>query len=319
MFVTTTLERARGALWGQAVGDALGTTVEFQSAEAVARGGPPGWPQDIVGLGPFSVAAGQVTDDTELALALARSLTARGAWDADAVAEAYVAWRASEPWDCGGATDQAFGRGVEAGPGLAARVMARASRKTQANGSLMRASPLGVFGANLPRAELAALAARDSQLSHPHEVCQAACAVFVTTVADAVRTGVPGAELADRALAFAKQSPLAAPVVDTLEAAAHGLPPSDGDDQGWVRVALQHAFHHLRHAARFDDALFATIARGGDTDTNGAIVGALLGAALGVGALPSRWVDAVRDCAPERPRHFHCNDLDELARALLRL
>jgi ADP-ribosylglycohydrolase len=317
--MSPTLSRARGALWGQAVGDALGTTVEFQSAAEVARGGPPGWPTDIVGLGPFGMAPGQVTDDTELALALARSLAARGTWDADDVAAAYVAWRASGPRDCGKATDQAFGRGVAPGPGLAERVMARASRNTQANGSLMRSSPLGIFGAHLPREALAQLAARDSQLSHPHEVCQAACTVFVTTVADAIRTGAPGPELAARALAFAKYHPLAAPVVDTLEAAAHGLPPSDGEDQGWVRVALQHAFHHLEHATRFDDALIATIARGGDTDTNAAIVGALLGAVMGVEALPARWIRTVRECTPERPRHFHCNDLDELAQALLRV
>ncbi len=311
------LERARGAMWGQATGDALGTTVEFRSEAALLDDVPPGWPQDIVGKGPFAVAPGQVTDDTELALCLARSLAAEGAYRADAAAAAYVTWRQSEPWDCGGATDQAFGRHVELGGDLAARVRARASQKTQANGSLMRASPLGVFGHAMDRAALARLAAEDSTLSHPHEVCRAACAVFVTTVADAVRTGAPGPALYARALDFARSTALAAPVVDTLEAAARGLPPSDGDDQGWVRVALQHAFHHLRHAIDFEAALGATIAKGGDTDTNAAIVGALLGATLGVGAIPPRWIETVRRCVPERPAAYHCGDLDELAARLV--
>lgn len=314
--MTTLLERARGALWGQAVGDALGTTVEFEPAASAARPRANGWPGEIVGEGPFSMAPGQVTDDTELALALARSLAAEGRYDADRVAAAYVRWRQSEPWDCGGATDQAFGRHVELGGDLAARVRARASTKTQANGSLMRSSPLGVFGRGLQRTALAELAAEDSRLSHPHEVCRAACAVYVTTVADAVRTGDAGPALFARALAFARGSALAAPVVDTLEAAEEGLPVSDEASQGWVRVALQHAFHQLRHATTFEPALVATIAKGGDTDTNAAIVGALLGATLGVGAIPARWVETVRRCVPERPAEYHCADLDALAARL---
>ena len=85
--------RCHGVLLGQAVGDALGTTVEFASPEAIAeRRSGDGWPQRIVGGGPFRVALGQVTDDTELALALARSLAKHGRYLDDEVAAAYRAW-----------------------------------------------------------------------------------------------------------------------------------------------------------------------------------------------------------------------------------
>lgn len=310
--MTTRLERASGTLWGQAVGDALGTTVEFAPAATIAARRPDEWPKEIIGQGPFQVAAGQVTDDTELALCLARSLARQGRYDEEDVAAAYARWRRSEPFDCGLATDQAFGRGLVSGPGLAERMRQRASQKTQANGSLMRSSPLGIFGAALPREALARLAAGDSRLSHPDPVCQAACAVYVTTVADAIATGLPGSELYARALRFAADSP----VRDTLEAAANGLPVSDGEHQGWVRLALQHAFFHLKHATDFEAALVKTVSMGGDTDTNGAIAGALLGATLGESAIPSRWRETVRDCLPHRPVEYRCTDLQELARAL---
>ena len=304
----TRRERAGGALWGQAVGDALGTTVEFCSAARLATRTQDAWPREIIGQGPFGVAPGQVTDDTELALSLARSLVKQGRYDEEDVAGAYVRWRRSDPFDCGMATDQAFGRSVALGPGLAGRLRARANAKTQANGSLMRCSPLGVFGATLPRAELATLAAADSTLSHPDPVCRAACAVYVTTIADAIATGANGEALYARALRFAGDSP----VRDTLEAAAHRLPASDGETQGWVRIALQHAFFHLKSATDFEAALVKTIWQGGDTDTNAAITGALLGAVLGEAAIPLRWREAVRDCLPQRPVEYRCGDLPQL-------
>ncbi len=313
--MTNTLERARGALWGQAVGDALGTTVEFSSAAAIAARRLDDWPRELIGQGPFQLIPGQITDDTELALSLARTLVKQQRYDAEEAAAAYARWRQSQPFDCGMATDQAFGRGLEPGPGLAERMRTRASQKTQANGSLMRSSPLGIFGAALPREQLARIAAADSALSHPDPVCQAACAVFVTTIADAITTGLPGPALYERAMRFTADSPVRA----TLEAAARGLPESDGENQGWVRIALQHAFFQLHHATDFEGALAQTIRMGGDTDTNAAITGALLGATLGEAAIPARWRETVRDCLSRRPVEYRCSDLPELAEALSKI
>ena len=79
-------DRTRGALWGQAVGDALGTTQEFErpsgrKAFPALNDGPQ---TDIVGGGPFRLEPGQVTDDTQMAVCLADSLAARGRFDAAA-------------------------------------------------------------------------------------------------------------------------------------------------------------------------------------------------------------------------------------------
>ena len=303
--MSTRLERARGALWGQAVGDAFGTTFEFQDELGIATREPSAWPGEMIGAGPFALLPGQVTDDTELALALARSLMRRGRYDQDDVAAAYVRWCASDPFDVGGATHQAFG----APASNAEMLEARANQDTQANGSLMRASPLGVFGAGMPRSALAQLAERDSMLSHPHAVCRAACAVFVTTIADAITTGASGLELFERASEFSRGSV----IEDTLRAAQTALPISDGANMGWVRIALQHAFFHLRNTSDFEAALIQTVVKGGDTDTNGAIAGALLGAALGAEGIPLRWRESVRLCPSPRPEEYQSADISNLA------
>jgi ADP-ribosyl-[dinitrogen reductase] hydrolase len=93
---------------------------------------------------------------------------------------------------------------------------------------------------------------------------------------------------------------------------------------GWVQIALENAFFHLRNSS-FEEALVATVAQGGDTDTNAAICGALLGAALGGGAVPARWTLPVLACrstidagAPRpRPATYWPDDILELAEALI--
>jgi ADP-ribosyl-[dinitrogen reductase] hydrolase len=315
-------DRARGTLLGQLAGDALGTTLEFETAAEIAARYPLGH-REIVGGGPFRVEPGQVTDDGELALALARSLVDAGGYDPDRVAAAYVAWYESGPFDIGNTIRQAFGGAVEPGPGLAARLEARASRDSEANGSLMRISPLAIWGWALPAERLAELAARDSRLSHPHPHCQAACVVFTHAVARAIQ-GAGREALYEETLELARARPPLHWARDVLTA-ARAAPPADyWKKQGWVRVALQNAFYQLLHAPSVEDGLVTTVAQGGDTDTNGAIAGALLGAVHGRAAVPAQWREMILSCRPHalrarhpRPMAYWPSDALELAECLL--
>lgn len=315
VFRDAVINRSLGALLGQATGDALGTTVEFDSRARIQARFPDGL-REIVGGGPFRVQPGQVTDDTELALALARSLAEVGTWDADRVAWRYLGWFRSRPFDIGSTTAQAFGdpRGEVAGS--AAALERRANRASQANGSLMRASPLGVFGWQLPEEQLARIAADDSRLSHPHPLCQAACAVFTRAIADAVGSGGSPGEIYDRTVAFARRTPAAAPALPLLEAAATRPPERFQPQEGWVAIALQNAFHRLLAARDPAEAIIATVMEGGDTDTNGCIAGALVGAVHGAAAIPATWRQAVLTCRTSRPADYWCHDLPQLAEAL---
>lgn len=297
--------RARGLLWGQAVGDALGTTCEFATADELAERYPQGH-REVVGGGPFTLKAGQVTDDTELALALARSLVAVGRWQSKEVLAAYRAWAASDPEDIGAATQAAFVRG-------------QPRESSQANGALMRISPLALHGLQMEPLELARLGAADAQLSHPNEVTRAASAVFVATLAEAVRSGSGFTTLRDFARTLARAEPGWDAVAPWLEEATAPLPALDGEKQGWVRFAFTAAFHalHRAEAVGVEEALVELVMRGGDTDTNGAIAAALLGAVHGVEALPKRWREPIRRCRPARPATFVPGDLDALVDALL--
>lgn len=309
--------RARGALLGQLAGDALGTTVEFQGPESIRQRYPDGL-REIVGGGPFRVLPGQVTDDSELALALARALRAAGRYDPDTVAGAYLDWYASGPFDIGGTIGQAFRGGVAPGLDAASKVLGRTNAHSQANGSLMRICPLAIFGWDLRPERLASLAAFDARLSHPHPVCQDAAVAFTHAIALAIRAGGSGREVHDATIAFAHTQGLHPDVLTELEAAREGPPSDFVRNMGWVRIALRNAFHQARSAPDLETGLVETVAGGGDTDTNGCIAGALLGAIHGQAGVPERWQATVLDCVTDRGPTYQCDDALELSDALVR-
>jgi ADP-ribosylglycohydrolase len=113
-------------------------------------------------------------------------------------------------------------------------------------------------------------------------------------------------------------------VREALKAAAEAPPECEGAHQGWVLVALQNAFFELLHAPTLEEGVVATVRRGGDADTNGAIAGALLGAIHGRAAVPLQWRSMVLSCRPHplrarHPRPMPCwpVDVTELAECLL--
>ena len=95
------IERAQGCWLGQLAGDSLGALVEFQSDTRIRRDYPDGV-RDLRDGGTWSSQAGQPSDDSKLALMLARTLVREGRIDADIVFAAYVHWYKSNPFDIGG-------------------------------------------------------------------------------------------------------------------------------------------------------------------------------------------------------------------------
>ena len=302
------LSRAHGCLLGQAAGDSLGGLVEFQTARDIAAAEPDG-PRALRDGGHWNLLAGQPTDDTEMALTLARSIVEAGRYDPEAAFLAYREWNASAPFDMGQATASALG-----GRPLAA---------SQANGSLMRVSPLGIFAHALRPAEAAALAHAESRLTHPHRACADSVAAYVLAVAHAIRTGAGPDDTYQAALSWARAEAIP-PVADALSRAATVAPVCDGEQVGWVLIALQNAFYELLHAPSLEEGVVATVRRGGDTDTNAAIAGALLGAVHGRDAVPRQWRHMVLSCRPvasraarPRPLPYWPADVYELAERLL--
>jgi ADP-ribosylglycohydrolase/fructose-1,6-bisphosphatase/inositol monophosphatase family enzyme len=320
------LSRAQGCLLGQFVGDSLGSLVEFGEPEEIRHNYPQGC-RDLIDGGTWHNLAGQPTDDSELALLLARSLVREGRYDPVKVLEAYLDWWADpRTFDRGNTIRQAFSAAAKGNlPEERMRLIGlHANRESQANGSLMRISPLGIFaaGRGQPGADLAR---QDSPLTHPNPVCIESCACYVAAIAEAIATGC-GPEGAYQAALREADRAGAPPIVrETLVAAQHRPPADYVLQQGWVLIALQNAFFQLLHASSVEEGIVATVMAGGDTDTTAAIAGALLGAVHGRQAIPGRWQRCVRSCRTiegtptmhPRAQEYWPVDVLELAECLL--
>lgn len=318
------LRRAQGCLLGQLAGDSLGSLVEFASNAVIPTRYPDGL--DLQDGGTWTTLAGQPTDDSEMALMLARSIVACRAYAPGAALDAYLHWYRSRPFDIGRTTRRALAAAAlaDASEDALAAALAGADPQSQANGSLMRVSPLGIAGAGRP-GEAATWAREDSALTHPHPVCREACAAFVAAIAAAV-----GGEGPEGAYAAAREEAArggCAPVEGALAVAATAPPADFSTQAGWVLIALQNAFYRLLHAPSVEAGVVATVMAGGDTDTNAAIAGALLGAVHGREGVPARWRRLVLTCRAlpearahrERPSEFWPVDALVLAESLLAL
>lgn len=312
--------RRFGALFGLAVGDALGATLEFAFAGTV----PPhevSKAMTMPGGGCHGVAPGQVTDDTELALALASALAGSVASDGfprDRVEAAYRAWFASDPFDVGATCGAAFGSRYSG-----------ASASSQSNGSLMRIAPLAVWAASETDGAIARLAIADASLSHASGVVHASTAAYAIALAALVR-GETAEEAVGRATSWLesrhRETPAAAEAAAVVLAwATEPMTEEDVADvhdparQGWAKHAFSLAFHHLRTGTTFGDAMRHVLGAGGDTDTNAGIVGALIGARVGLGDVGLGWVARVEDCVHElheRPEIYHPREFSEFVYGL---
>lgn len=312
-------ERARGALLGLAVGDAFGTTHEFQRLDA------PPFPElatgpliDVIGEGPYRVAPGQVTDDTQMACCLATSLKERGELDTQDLGSRYAHW-ALVAFDIGNQTAAALQLVSRGTPALEAGrdVWEHATeRKPAANGSLMRTVPIGVYFATDDELRREA-SLDDSSITHFDPRCQIACAAFNTAVARGVCGGsaqdmleAARGEVGEAATALFARFPEMADEIDAArDANSEDLLLARGNDPhvydadvhihdtaGFVRVAMRLAFWELVHRPDWTTALVDVVNRGGDADTNAAITGALMGAARGAHDIPEEWITRVLDC-----------------------
>ena len=269
---------------GQLAGDSLGSLVEFERPEAILRKYPDGvW--ELADGGTWGTLAGQPTDDSEMALMLARSLVEHGHYDEEAVREAYVWWLESGPFDCGNT--------IHAG------LTGSHSYTSQANGALMRISPLGIFGAQHDLEQVMEWARRDAAITHPHEVCCQANALFAAALSFAIASGGDGEDVYAELCRNADGMGVDSTLWDAIEDAERSPPDDFVHLQGWVLIAFRNALWQLLHAENLEEGVVDTVMRGGDTDTNAAICGALLGAVHGLYAVPDQWRKAVLACRPQ--------------------
>ncbi|MDQ1588285.1 MAG: hypothetical protein QOJ77_1450 [Microbacteriaceae bacterium] len=329
--MTTPTERAESALWGLAIGDALGMPTQLMSrSEVERRFGTITTFEPAAADHPIAAGlpAGSITDDTEQAILLARHLLAHGGHvDAAAFARELVAWeddmRARGSLDLLGPSTKAAVAAI-----LAGTPVEDAGRFGTTNGAAMRVTPVGL---STPSADVPGLVDRvveASKVTHNTGVALAGA----SAVAAAVSAGIDGASLAEAfgvAIEAARLGAIrgrwvaAADVSRRIEWAIGLADPADA--YGSVRTlyeligtslatqeSVPAAFGLL--ATHPDDpwtACLAAASLGGDSDTIAAMAGAIGGACMGTAAFPADAIDTVR--------RVNRLDLETLARDLLAL
>jgi ADP-ribosyl-[dinitrogen reductase] hydrolase len=272
-----------GAIFGALIGDAIGAPLEFYPAKITPKIVDAAL--KLPGGGVLNVGPGQFTDDGELTLALLHALRPEK-FDVEAIAKNYIEWHQSFPFDMGQTCGRALGFATDA-----TSMMANAKKYnewSEANGSLMRATPIGVIYHESPYATIAAYARLDSSLTHPNKACQDVCALYSVAIAYLINN--PGDHLG--AIALVESMPDIDPKVKEwlhLDGANYNCTINIGH----VKHAFVLAFHFLRAKASYVDSIQHTLLLGGDTDTNACIVGGLIGALHGISNIPRDMVDKV--------------------------
>jgi ADP-ribosyl-[dinitrogen reductase] hydrolase len=292
---------------GAAVGDALGMPLEFDPPR------PETYMVREMGVG--RLPPGTFTDDTEMALALAESLLSTFPLEPADLAQRFVAWYRTEPYDIGIHTRSVLARVAAGTPwDLAVESQQAENPDSAGNGSLMRAWPVALaHWENLNG--LLADSRLQSRVTHPHAECEAACA-FSNAV---IYFLIQGAEKAEALAEAVRVAGLPEGLQETIEAA-----PLRNRDQlansGWVRHTLESAVWGLMTTDSFEEAVIQVVNLGRDADTAGAVVGALAGAAYGLEAIPERWKGAIRGQWPAKSQSvWRTLDLVRLADRLLGL
>ena len=283
-----------GSLLGLAAGDALGTTLEFK---------PPGTFKpitDIIGGGPFQLEAGQWTDDTSMALCLAKSLLECGGFDPGDQMTRYVKWwkdgylsSTGHCFDIGNTVATALSRFQATGNPLSGL----SERHSAGNGSLMRLAAIPLFYRKAP--EMAVhYSAESSKTTHATDTSVDACRYFAGLIVGALQ-GLSKQDLLVPQFTPAGCSWEASPLHPDIQAIANGSykakAPPEIKGSGWVVESLEAALWAFHSTSDFWSGALAAVNLGDDADTTGAIFGQLAGAYYGVESIPPAWIAKITD------------------------
>ncbi|HEY9838684.1 MAG TPA: ADP-ribosylglycohydrolase family protein [Vampirovibrionales bacterium] len=282
------IARYRGCLLGLAVGDALGTTLEFKKPGTFTP------ITDMVGGGIFHLKPGEWTDDTSMALCLAESLIEKCGFDPVNQLEKYLMWEQTgyfsstgECFDIGNTVQEALGRFQETRQPYCGATDARSA----GNGSLMRLAPVPLFYANNPEVAIA-IAKDSSRTTHGAATAVDACRYFAGLIIGAIQgnskeellvphySPVPG---------YWQKHPLVPEIAEVAAGSFKTRQPPEIEGTGYVVKSLEAALWAFYHSQSFEEGCLLAVNLGDDADTTGAIYGQIAGAFYGELGIPERW------------------------------
>lgn len=296
-------DRSLGALLGLGVGDALGGPAEGMSSDEIAN--EHGRLTEMVGGGRLGLRPGQGTDDTEMTICLARALISSGGFDGRAALAEYVAWSQAEPVGIGRTVRGALAKIADGASAAEAaqRQHEESDGLTAGNGALMRTTPIGIaFAGNDTGLRDATL--EDAALTHYDPLAGKAALLHNQVISWALTRGPDAAagELRETDWLDERIEDVAIPAVAGLRDQAEQLAAEQG---AFAPATLGVGLTAYFSAESFEEGLVWAVNCGGDTDTNGAVAGALLGARFGAEAIPARWLDALERRSDLETLHGH--------------
>ena len=263
-------QRATAAYLGLALGDALGATTEFLTPNEIKV--QHGVHDAITGGGWLRLKSGQVTDDTEMSLALGEAILKSGGVSARPVAQAFSDWMRGKPIDIGNTVRRGIVQFRNTG-----RPWVDENQYDAGNGACMRALPIAIRYHNSPTDTLVVASRTQAHTTHNNPLSDAG----TETVLEMVVAAIKGGEKTEL-----KQ--LAGQLVER-----HGEYRFDKrrveNPSGYIVETLQAVFQAFFEHDGFEQTLIDVVNRGGDADTTGAIAGMIAGAHYGLAQIPARW------------------------------
>lgn len=271
IFLPDVHDRALAALLGVALGDALGATTEFLTPTEVRQ--QFGVLREIRGGGWLHLPLGAVTDDTEMSLCIARSLTACGFSSKD-IADRFVAWLRTRPRDVGATCRRGIRRYL-----LEGTLEGTTNEADAGNGAVMRMAPVAL--ATIGSVSLLKdWAIAQAHITHNHALSDAAC-MLVGYLIHLALLGHSKSRLSILTADFLRHFPI------------FQYADFKGYSSAYVVDTMRTVLHSFFATSGFEECLVATVNYGGDADTSGAIAGAIAGAYYGLETIPKRWLLAL--------------------------
>ncbi len=272
--LTSVQQRATGAYLGLAIGDALGATTEFMTPSEIKFKHKQH--NKITGGGWLNLKPGQVTDDTEMTLALGESIIKNQAVIAEKVAQSFSDWMRSKPVDIG----HTVRRGI---------IQFRNNGTTEVpenehdagNGACMRCLPIALSHWNKPLEQMLQANRVQSHVTHHSPVADAGTEAVLQMITCALNSG-----------SKAEMQQIADGLVEKHKIYRYDQKRQE-NPSGWIVETLKVVFQAFFENQSFYDILVDVVNRGGDADTTGAIAGMLAGACYGLDAIPGQWLKAL--------------------------
>lgn len=255
--IVNVMNRIKGALYGFAIGDAMGATTEFMEPDKIKR--KYGQVANIIGGGWLGLEAGEVTDDTEMSMAVMDAIVKAkdGQRFEYAVKDEFIKWFLTDPKDIGSQCAKGITHLMRGGN------IADYNPDGLGNGSLMRALPCALINDHLWNV-------KQGRMTHNNEVCDDAIKIYHYIIHKYIQGG---------------QEEIVNDIVTTLGISRKRRP------TGYVVDTLNNALYIGTGAASFKKGIIELVNDGGDADTIAAIGGSILGARFGYDNIPTKWID----------------------------